>query len=281
MTKIILPEWTEAQTAPPDDLELLRDVEYGRDGGRSLTLHILRPAMSPPAPMPVLVGIHGGGWAGGTKDWCLETLMHFAARGYFTVAVGHQFQREAPFPSMIQDCKCAVRYLRANANKYHLDSAHIGAWGFSSGGHLAALLGTAGHVTELEGAGGWPDQSSRVQAVCDWFGPSGKFQDDPGQQNRFDEHWELFGGTLRQNLDLDVSFDPIEHVTPTAPPFLIMHGDKDDFVPLKASERLYDALTSSGVEATLVIAQGAGHGLVRYDIHALMLRFFDQHLRRR
>ena len=279
MTKITLTEWAQAQTNPPADLELLRDVEYGRVGDRPLTMHILRPATLPLAPMPVLVGIHGGGWAGGTKDWCLEVLMHFATRGYFTVAIGHRFQKEAPFPSMIEDCKCAVRFLRAHANTYHLDANSIGAWGLSSGGHLAALLGTAGDVAVLEGDGGWPDQSSRVQAVCDWFGPTGKFQNDPAHQGRMDEHWELFGGTLRERLTQAILFDPIDHITPTCPPFLIMHGDKDTLVGVVSSERLYDALTATGVEASLVIVEGAGHGFTRYDTHSLMIRFFDQHLR--
>ena len=124
MTKVILREWNFG-TSAPNGLHLIRDVEYGRVGNYSLLLHILCPASRPEMPAPVLIGIHGGGWAGGSKDWCLDTLLHFAQRGYFCAAVGHRFQGEAPFPSMIEDCKCAVRYLRAHAGTYQIDrSSH-------------------------------------------------------------------------------------------------------------------------------------------------------------
>ena len=278
MTRIVLPEWTEAQTAPPAGLELLRDVPYTPQPDARRTLHILRPETLPLGPMPVLVGIHGGGWAGGTKDWCLETLLHFAARGYFCAAVGHRFLKDALFPSMIHDCKCAVRYLRAHAQEYYLDPARVGVWGFSSGGHLAALLGTSAGSAELEGTEGWPEQSSAAQAVCDWFGPAGhagRLEAGEG----LEWYGELLGAPPRERPDLMAAFDPVTHITPDAPPFLIMHGDKDEMVPLLDSDSLYSTLSSAGVEATLVVVGGAGHGLVRYDTHSLMLSFFDKHLK--
>ena len=270
MTRIVLPEWTESKTDPPSDLEIVRDVEYGRGGGHALTLDILRPATRPIGLMPAIIGIHGSGWTKGTRDWCLETLLHFATRGYFTMAITHRFSGEAPFPSMIHDCNCAVRYLRAHANQYHVDSHRIGVWGFSSGGHLATLIGTAWHVNELQGDGGWPEQSTLVAAVCDWYGPTAWLPKD------------LLGLDLTSDEKTEDSVaNPVKHIRPgEAPPFLIMHGDKDEQVTLESSEILYNTLLDSGIEATLVVAEGAGHSLVRYDIHSLMLKFFDRHLKR-
>ena len=96
----------------------------------------------------------------------------FAAKGYAVAAINYRFSQHAIFPAQIQDCKAAIRWLRANAQKYGLDSDHFGAWGSSAGGHLVALLGTTAGVKELEGPGGNADQSSRVQAVVDWYGPT-------------------------------------------------------------------------------------------------------------
>jgi acetyl esterase/lipase len=269
MTRIVLPEGTESKTDPPKDLEIVRDVVYGQGGGHDLTMDILRPAGKQLALMPTLIGIHGSGWTAGTRDWCLETLLHFAIRGYFTAAITHRFSGEAPFPSMIHDCNCSVRYLRAHAAQYGIDPDRIGVWGFSSGGHLASLVGTGWHVQELQGNGGWAEQSTRVQAVCDWFGPTAWLPKG------------LLGMVESSDAKTEDSVaNPINHIRPgQTPPFLIMHGDKDELVTLASSEILYDALTKAGIESTFVIAEGAGHHLVRYDIHSIMVDFFGKHLK--
>jgi acetyl esterase/lipase len=268
MARIVLPEKTLSKTDPPRDLELLRDVVYGHAGGHSLTMDIMRPALKQSKPMRALVAIHGSGWTAGTRDWCLETLLHFAIRGYFCANITHRFSGEAPFPSMIEDCKCAVRFLRAHAEQYAIDTDRIGAWGFSSGGHLAALLGTAWHVKELEGDGGYAEQSSKVQAVCDWFGPTAWLPKGfVGLAEDSDEKTE------------DSIANPINHIrVGETPPFLIMHGDKDESVSLASSGVLYEALQAAGIDSTFVTAEGAGHDLVRYDIHSIMVDWFDKRL---
>ncbi len=161
---------------------------------------------------------------------------------------------------MIEDCKAAIRWLRANATKYQLDAGHIGVWGESAGGHLVAMLGTAGNVKELEGTGGNLDQSSRVQCVVDWFGPSdlatmGGSHDNPGSPEA-----RLIGGPLGENTEKARKASPLTYVGKDCAPLLIMHGDQDHTVPLQQSEVLAGALKKAGVEVKLVVVKDNGHG---------------------
>src|SRR5262249_2990270 len=157
---------------------------------------------------------------------------------------------------------------RANAKMYGLDPEHIGVWGASSGGHLAALLGTTGGVKELEGKGGNAEQSSRVQAVVDFFGPTDFLQmDAPAPQGPFFEHEppnspesRLIGGAIQKNVEKVKRANPIQYVTKDAPPFLIAHGERDPLVPCHQSELLHEALKRVGVEVTFHKIPGAGHG---------------------
>ncbi len=134
---------------------LMPDVPYGMAGGAPLLLDILRPESPPPAPMPAVVEIHGGGWAEGEKDALRNRF--FAERGYFTVSINYRLSSEAIFPAQAHDAKAAVRWLRAHASEYGVDPDRVGVWGHSAGGHLAALLGTSADVVELEG-----DQAGRA-----------------------------------------------------------------------------------------------------------------------
>ncbi len=150
--------------------------------------------------------------------------------------------------------------LRANAAKYHLDPEHIGVWGGSAGGHLVALLGTTSGVKDFEGNGGNQDQSSRVQCVVDWFGPTelttmGELGDKPGSVVAL-----LIGGPAPQNKEKARKASALTYVGKDAAPFLIMHGDKDNLVPLRQSELLAAALKKAGVEVTFQVVKGNGHG---------------------
>src|SRR5262249_6997950 len=122
------------------------------------------------SPSPVIVWVHGGAWRGGSKENC--PAVPFAARGYAVASINYRLSQHATFPAQIEDCKAAVRWLRANANKFRRAPDRFGAGGASAGGPLVALLGTAGDAKELEGKGGHLDRPSRVQAVVDWFGPT-------------------------------------------------------------------------------------------------------------
>src|SRR5207253_7695708 len=131
------------------------------------------PTVRVSGPSPVVMYVHGGGWTSGDKSWVDGVLKEseFTGRGYLVAAVNYRLAPQYRWPAQIEDVKCAVRYLRANAATYNIDPNRIGAWGTSAGGHLVALMGLAGPDAGLEGKGGNPDQSSRVQAVVDMFGP--------------------------------------------------------------------------------------------------------------
>jgi acetyl esterase/lipase len=280
---------SRGQEAPPlpPGVELTRDVVYATGGGRDLRMHLLRPRTAPEKPMPVLVWIHGGAWLSGSRDRGIRTLAPFAQRGYFGATIEYRLSQEARFPAQIEDCKAAVRSLRARAKEYHLDPGHIGVWGSSAGGHLVALLGTSGSVKELEGQGGNPEQSSRVQAVCDWFGPSDLNKIGiPPSSIRHDApdspEGRLIGGAIPENRDRAAKASPITYVSKDDPPFLIMHGDQDMTVPFNQSELLHQALKEAGVEVTFIPIPGAGHGGPGFntpEMRGKIAAFFDGHLK--
>jgi len=278
--------WTPQQRPPqpplPADVEVVRDVEYGTGGGRPLRMHLVRPKSPPPGPMPVVVYIHGGAWRAGSREGGVRPLARLAQRGYFGASIEYRLSQEARFPAQIEDCKAAVRFLRAKAGDYSIHPDRIAVWGPSAGGHLAALLGTSGGVKELEGTGGNPDVSSRVQAVIDWFGPTDFLKMG---KNRMDHDSAdspeslLVGGPIQENREKAARANPVTYVTADDPPFLIMHGDKDDLVPPGQSELLAEALKKAGVEATLHVVAGAGHGFGGRELDAKVDAFLDRHLK--
>jgi len=260
----------------PDNVELLRDVVYGKGGDRPLKMHILRPKTPGSAPMPVVVWIHGGAWMAGNKDEGIRLLPRFVQRGYFCASIEYRFSQEALFPAQIEDCKCAIRFLRSKAKEYNLDPQRIGVWGASAGGHLVALLGTSASVKELEGKGGSQDYSSRVQAVCDYFGPA----DFPRWGDKSHPAvLKLLGGPVAEQKQKAALASPVTHIGKDLPPFLIMHGDQDKVVPLDQSEALHEALKKAGADVTLHVVKGAGHGFGGPEINKIVDDFFDKHLK--
>jgi acetyl esterase/lipase len=256
-------------------------LEYVKDGHPRHKLDLYLPEKAD-GPLPVIVWVHGGAWLGGSKDNPppLPLLRH----GYAVASINYRLSQHARFPAQIEDCKPAIRWLRANAPKYHLDADHIGVWGASAGGHLVALLGTAGGVKELEGQGGNADQSSRVQAVVDWFGPT-DFTQMGGTHNRADSpEAKLIGGAVKDNKERAAKANPITYVGKDAAPFLILHGDKDNTVPYYGqSELLAEALKRASVEVTLKKVEGAGHGGPAFyspENRKLIEAFFDKHLKK-
>lgn len=264
---------------------LQRDVEYGKGGDRPLKMHILRPKVQPKEAMPVLVWVHGGGWRNGSRESGIPRLTAFAQRGYFCASIEYRLTGEAKFPAQIEDCKCAIRFLRSKAKEFNLDPNRIGVWGGSAGGHLVALLGTSAGMKELEGTGGWQDQPSHVQAVCDWYGPSdlALIAKAPPKENTPSPVALLLGGPVAENLKKAALASPITHVSKNTPPFLLVHGDKDTTVPLRQSQILHEALKKAGVESTLKVIEGAGHGFKgpqMEDAEKAVASFFDKHLRK-
>ena len=254
-------------------VRILRNLEYVPGGHERNRLDLYLPGAAS-APLPLIVWVHGGGWQGGSKE--NSPAARFATRGFAVASINYRFSQHAVFPAQIQDCKAAIRWLRANARTYGLDKDHVGAWGASAGGHLVALLGTTATVKEFEGPGGNDDQSSRVQAVVDWFGPS-----DFLTVGAKDTRTRLLGGDPLKNPDKAARASPITYVSRDAAPFLIMHGDEDRTVPLAQSETLNAALQHAGVESTLVVVRGNGHGGPLFNSPENLQRieqFFRRHL---
>jgi acetyl esterase/lipase len=265
------------QAPLPAGVKALRDLEYVKGGHERQKLDLYLPENAN-GPLPVIVWIHGGGWRQGSKDRC--PAVSFGGKGYAVASVNYRLSQHAKFPAQIEDCKAAIRWLRANAAKYHFDPEHIGVWGASAGGHLVALLGTTADMKELEGKEGNLNQSSRVQAVVDWFGPAdfrnmGGSKDSPVAR--------LLGGPVSENKEKAALASPVAHVSKNDPPFLIMQGDMDPLVPLAQSELLADALKKAGVDVTLQVLKGAKHGGPEFstpESRKLIADFFDKHLKK-
>lgn len=262
-----------------------RDITYCNAASIELKMDIYYPKTAV-EPAPVVVYIHGGGWSGGDKtDGAgARDIPALVDAGFLVAAVNYRLAPEHKFPAMIEDVSCAVRYLRAHAEEYNLDPDKIGAWGGSAGGHLTALLGTADDGA-FAGTGEYAQESSRIQAAVDMFGPSDLTRDfEGGAGSRLGA--EVFGtsdlssGILRQA-------SPLTHVSTDDPPFLILHGEEDRLVPLEQSQLLYEQLLVAGVPAELVVVMNAGHGFKpeggqpdpdREEISRLIVDFFKKNL---
>jgi acetyl esterase/lipase len=263
-----------------------RDLVYKRVNGRALALDLYCPEKFS-SPLPVIIWLHGGGWSRGRKEGHSPALS-LVDGGYAVASVDYRLTGMAPFPAQIEDCKAAVRWLRANASKYNLDPDRIGVWGFSAGGHLAALLGTSGGVQELEGDGDKLSYSSRVQAVCVVSGPGDLLQlyrdalAAPAEMNpKVKPALEaLIGGSPEQNKAKAMAASPISYVSKDDPPFLIIQGENDPTVPVSVTKSFFAALKAAGVDATLEIAAGRGHGVGGPQFQPLIKMFFDKHLKK-
>ena len=263
------------------------DIVTGTGGGRALHVDAAWPQTLPAQPMPAILYVHGGGWTGGSHK--IMRPISFATHGYFVATVEYRLSGEAQWPAQIEDCKLAVRWLRANAAKYHVDPNRIGVWGESAGGHLVACLGTMGAEEGLEGEGGYPGVSSKVQAVVDFFGPV-DFLDPAAGETRDSALKKMFGGWATEKPDVWKQASPLYDVQAGDPPFLIIHGDSDKRILHVQSEKLLAALQKAGVPAELVTVSNAGHGFkpvpgapppqpTAQELNAKVLSFFDQYLK--
>jgi acetyl esterase/lipase len=204
------------------------------------------------------------------------------SKGFAAASINYRLSQHAKFPAQIDDCKAAIRWLRAHAKHYQLDPNHIGVMDESAGGHLVALLGTTGGK-EFDAPGPNAKQSDQVQAVCDWFGPTDFLHWGAPLTGKVEEVvTQLLGGPALTNKEKAAQASPITYVAKGDPPFLIMHGDQDPLVPLAQSEEFADALKKAGVEVTLRVLKGAGHGGPAFtspENRQLIEEFFVKHLK--
>ena len=275
---------------PPAGAKLISDLPYVERGDPAQVLDLYLPQPPGDKKWPLIIWIHGGAWKAGDK--LNGSANQMATHGYAVACVEYRFSQNAVFPAQIQDCQAAVRWLRANAKTYQLDPDHFGAWGSSAGAHLAALLGTAGGTNAFPAIGGNDDQSDRVQAVCDYFGPSDftAVIDQAAKEqvkNVFhfngpgDPYSALIGGPLGDN-EASRAVSPVHYISPDDPPFIIFHGTADPLVPLAQSVELDAALRRAGITSVFTRVPGAGHGGPEFRmpvIRKLILCFFDKYLK--
>ena len=267
----------------PKDARRFNDVEFAHTPQGPVLLDLYLPAKAD-GPLPLIVWVHGGGWHS-KPEYRKSAPGRVVARGYALASISYRDSNDAKFPAQIEDCKAGIRWLRAHAKEYGIDPNRIGVWGSSAGGHLYALLGTSGAVKDLEGSGGNPNVSSRVQAACDFSGPTDFFQirETAATSNTLSRlrqrTTELLGGTLEQHRDLVVKANPITYAQSDAPPMLIAHGDLDPLVPVEQSELLYEALKALGAEVKLCVVKGGGHSFISPELDRIVDAFFDEHLK--
>jgi len=239
----------------PPGVRVYKDLAYVPKGHKRQKLDLYVPG-SGEGPLPLIVWIHGGAWKEGSKESCLP--LPWVEKGYVIAGINYRLCQDAPFPAQIEDCKTAVCWLRTHAREYRIDPGRIAAWGDSAGGHLASLLGTTGDIPYWEQ--GHPVGSSRVQVVIDWYGRADLacVSTDPAYADS--PIAMLLGGSGPEFADEAEQASPIRHISKEDPAFLIMHGDKDEVVPVEQSLAFAAALREAGVKVKLVVLKGAGHG---------------------
>jgi len=262
------------------------DVTYAHYGERTLEMDIYRPR-GEWGSLPAVVCIHGGGWAKGSRVHHAQVAQAIAARGYVAATISYRLSGEAPFPAQIQDCKAAVRFLRAHSKQYGINPGQIGAIGLSAGGHLAALLATSGGVKELEGTGGNAGTSSLIQAAV----PMGAQTDLMSERNRNvsasedrGRIWRQFlSGTQTEQPEIYRLASPMVHLDPLDPPCWFMTGEHDDASTRAVQFR--QRAGEQGVETGLTVVEGAPHPFLNQQNWFDQMvdtadRFFSDHLER-
>jgi acetyl esterase/lipase len=260
-----------------DNITVYRDLPYVSNAGNNQKLDLYIPKkVKKPA---LVVMVHGGAYLGGDKSQ--EPTSLFLNAGYAVASINYRLSYEALFPAQIIDCKSAVRWLRANADKYGYDTNRFGAYGESAGGHLVAMLGTSADTTKFD-VGDNLTYSSRVQVVGDFYGLSDFLQMDA---HRLPNGWQadqadspaakLIGGPIQENKEKTEVANPIVYITKNTAPFYIAHGDQDTIVPHYESVLLTEALKKASIPVTFYTVTGAGHGFNDKTANEQVVAYFN------
>lgn len=290
---------TLALTPTKPAVKLVANVVYAQPSMRGysnipLRLDILQPEAKTPAPLVLF--ITGGGFINANKDNFIQQRLELAEAGYVVASMEYRVAPTVLFPAPLEDVKSAIRYLRANAERFGINPAKVAVFGASAGGYLAAFAGTTNGEKRFD-VGEHKDQSSDVQAVVDFYGLSDltrvgegyseevlKLHASPGATEAL---WVngaspfYPGGPITQDLAKAAAANPMTYISERTPPFLIMHGDKDMLVSPKQTERLHDALAAKGIETTYYTVKDAGHGGIYWlqpEVMKLVIEFFNKHL---
>jgi acetyl esterase/lipase len=236
-------------------------------------------------PFPIIVWIHGGAWLQGDKEKApVEPLL---VKGYAAASINYRLSTQAPFPAQIQDCKTAIRFLRAHAKEFNIDPNRIGAWGMSAGGHLVAMLATTNGVKEFEGDG-YNNVSSAIQAGSDYCGPADLSHIREEAQG---PNWKIDFANPNSPMHLLLAKDisgkrldwasPLTYVGKGDAPLQIIHGKKDDVVPIAQSDTLFKALQSNHLPSEYTVVAEANHSLASMENVHRTLDFFNRYLKKR
>lgn len=280
-----------AQVGAPDGwtldadatVEVTPNVVYRQASGVDLKVDLYVPASST-GKNPVILTMHGGGWVEGTKENYNLGILPYLERGFAVVNVAYRLGRVATAPAGVEDCRCALRWVAANADTYRIDPSRIILMGWSAGGHLALTTGLLPPSAGFDSTCPTPtpqrgnsNQQPEVKAaaIVNWFGITdvADLLDGPNAKHYAGE-WI---GSGSDRLDLARRVSPLQYVRPGVPPVLTIHGDADPFVPYSHAVRLHEALEKAGVPNRLVTIKGGGHGdftkAQRRDIYAAIFSF--------
>lgn len=269
---------TRIQGAEPTKVDIVVAAVDGHE--LKLDLYLPKDVKKP----PLVVFIHGGSWRANSYKKCATPWL--TEYGFAVASISYRLSQVAVFPAQIHDCKAAVRWLRAHAGEFGYDATKIGVAGTSAGGHLALLLGTTGGVAEYEGTvGGDLDQSSTVQAVVDYYGPTDfilRSQNQPAKtENEDSPVRQLIGGPVKENQERARFASPVFQVGKGDAPLLILHGDKDTTVYLDQSQRMEKAYQDAGLDVALQVVPGGKHGGNAHfapELREKVAQFFKKHL---
>jgi acetyl esterase/lipase len=269
----------QAQDNKPTGRIDRKDVVYTTVDGQDLRLDIMAPAGE--GPFPVIVTIHGGAWRAGDKASNRPLMERLVAAGYVAVSPQYRFCPKVIFPAQVHDVKAAVRWARSHAEELRADPDHIGAVGFSAGGHLSLMLGVTDGDDGLEGEIPADAPSSRVQAVVNYFGPTDMAADDiPAVSKPLLR--DFLGGEPKEKPEAAKDASPLTFVTKDDPPTLTYQGTKDPLVPHTQAVKLADAQTAAGAPGRVELLIGAGHGWGGDELDRTIagtIAFFDQNLK--
>ena len=274
---------TQISQSTLDRLHAKLDLTYARYGDRTLEMDVYRPKGAW-GELPAIVCIHGGGWAKGNRANHGKIAQALANRGYVAATISYRLSGEAPFPAAIQDCKAAVRFLRANAREFGIKADKIAAIGLSAGGHLTALLATSHGVKELEGKGGNQKVSSEIQAAVPMGAQTDLLSERTREVSRERLIWKQFmTGSQEERPGAYRLASPLEHLDKGDPPCLFITGETDD--ESTRATKFRKRMTELGVSSGIKVIEGAPHGfLVKQVWFDQMIRatdhFFDHALKR-
>ncbi len=275
LISVVVDKRTEIQTSA-----LIKAIPYATVHGKELCLDLAQPLGV--GPFPAVVCIHGGAWAVGQREELHDLIRLLARNGYVAATISYHLLPDARFPQPLIDCKTALRFLRARADRYKIHKDRIAVYGFSAGGHLAALLGTTRTADGFDGDL-YPKESSMVQAVVDFFGPTdlSYYGKDELVENSIFK--PLLGGTFKDKPELFKRASPIHYVSRQSAPFLIFHGTADWVVPYEQSRSFSAKLKENGIRADLITMQGESHGWSRKKMRKsiqISIDFLNEYLKK-